>query len=164
MLASGIYLLMQKISQNTIWELAGAPDHWKGVYRSHKTHVQGSLGALPIEVLLSPLVLGFRLLCFEACEVLVPQYGVRLESLRWEIWIKDFEPPENARPHGTLIDESSPKRLHLNTKIKPHLKARKLQCWMPHAKSLAKQKHSPAHYQKGSPKPYQAHSHPKTHY
>ena len=39
----------------------------------HKTHVQGSLGALAIEVLLSPLVLGFCLLCFEACEVLVPQ-------------------------------------------------------------------------------------------
>ena len=45
---------------------------------------------------------------------------------------------ENSQSHRTLIDKSSPKGLHLNTKTKPHPKARKLQCQTPHAKSLAK--------------------------
>ena len=29
--ASGIHLQMQRISQSTSWELAGVPDHWKGI-------------------------------------------------------------------------------------------------------------------------------------
>ena len=102
------------------------------------------LGVLGYWLLLSSLVLGFYLLCWETCEILVLQYRVRPEPLRWETQVQDFGPPENSWSCGTSIDKSSLKGLQLNSRTKPHPKSRKLQCWNPHAKLLAKQKHSPA--------------------
>ena len=71
------------------------------------------------------------------CEVLMLQYGVQSEPLRWQpnsgLW-----KPENSWLHGILIGESSPKGLRVNTKTKPHPKASKLQCWMSHTKILSK--------------------------
>ena len=53
--------------------------------------------------------------------------------------LQDFGSPENSQPHVMWIDESTPKGLHLNIKIRPQPKARKLQCWMPHTIPSAKQ-------------------------
>ena len=46
------------------------------------------------------------------------------------------------QPHGTVIGEKSLKGLHFNNKTWPHPKASKLQCQIPHAKQLAKEKHN----------------------
>ena len=61
------------------------------------------------------------------------------QTLRWEIQVQDFGQPENSWPHETLIDERSPKGLHLNTKTNPPPKATKLQHWTPHTNPSAKQ-------------------------
>ena len=46
------------------------------------------------------------------------------------------------QPHGTVIGEKILKGLHFNNKTWPHPKASKLQCQIPHAKQLAKEKHN----------------------
>ena len=48
------------------------------------------------------------------------------------LWI-----PENSQTHGTLIDENSPKGLHLNTKTKPHPKGQQAIVWTPNTKTSA---------------------------
>ena len=50
--------------------------------------VWDSLGVLGYWLLLSPLVLGFYLLCCEICEILVLQYRVRPDPLRWETQVQ----------------------------------------------------------------------------
>ena len=55
---------------------------------------------------------------------------------------KRFWVTRELQPHETLIGESSPKGLYLNTKTRTHSKVSKLQCWTPHAKPSAKQKHN----------------------
>ena len=44
-----------------------------------------------------------------------------------------------------LIDRSSPKGLHINTKTQAHPKTWNLQSWTLRAKLFAKQKHNPDH-------------------
>ena len=88
--------------------------------------------------------LSFLLSCV-ADRVLVLQPGVRPEPLRWESQVQDTGPPETSWPQGISIGKSSPRDLHLNVKIQLHLMASKLQCWMPHAKQLARQQHNPTH-------------------
>ena len=69
----------------------------------------------------------------------------RPEPLSWESQIKDIRPSEIFRPHVILINKSSPRDLHLTTKTQVHPMASKLQCWMPHAKQLARQEHYSTH-------------------
>ena len=80
-----------------------------------------------------------------ACRVLVVWPGIRPEPWGWESQVQDIRPPENSQPHGILINECSPRGLHLNTKTQLHPKVSKLQCWTPHSKQLAKQEHNPTH-------------------
>ena len=77
--------------------------------------------------------------------VLVLRSGVRPESLKWESGVQDIGPPEISWPHIISISESSPRDLHLNTKTQVHPTASKLQCWMLHAKQLARQEHNLTH-------------------
>ena len=46
-------------------------------------------------------------------------------------------------PHVISISDSSPRDIRLNVKTQLHPTASKLQCWMPHAKQLARQEHNP---------------------
>ena len=80
-----------------------------------------------------------------ADRVLMPWPGVTPEPLRWGSWVQDTGPPETSRPHVLPIGESPPRDLHLNAKSQIHPVASKLQCWMPHAKQLARQEHNPTH-------------------
>ena len=80
-----------------------------------------------------------------ADRALVLWLGVRPEPLRSKSQVQDIGPPETSQPHVISIGESSPRDLCLNTKIQVHPKASKLQCWMPHAKQLARQEHNPNH-------------------
>ena len=80
-----------------------------------------------------------------ADRILVLWPGVMPEPLRWESWVQDIGPPETSRPHVVSISESSPRDLHLNSNTQLHPTANKLQCWMPHAKQLARQEHNPTH-------------------
>ena len=111
--------------------------------------------------LLLPFVLGFSLFVFFVCfvlffslpfllshmagRVLVLWQGVGPEPLRWEGRVQDIGPQEISWPHVISIGDRSPKDLHLNTKTQLHPTASKLQCWMPHAKQLARQEHNPMH-------------------
>ena len=94
------------------------------------------------------LFLSFFLLFLLSCvshRVLVLWPGVRPEALRWESWVQNTGPPETSWPHVISIGESSPRDPHLNAKTQLHPTASKLQCWMPHAKQLARQEHNPIH-------------------
>ena len=71
--------------------------------------------------------------------VLVLQLGVGPEPLRWKSRVQDIGPPETSWPHVISIGKSFLRDRHLNTKTQLHLKASKIQCWMPHAKQLTKQ-------------------------
>ena len=78
-----------------------------------------------------------------ADRVLVLWPGVRPEPPRWESRVQDIVPPKTSQPHVISIGKSSPKDLRLNAKTQLHSTASKLQCWMPHAKQLARQEHKP---------------------
>ena len=93
-------------------------------------------------------------ICREADRVLVLRPGVRPEPLRWESQVRDIGPPETSRLHVISNGESSPRDLHLNAKTQLHSRTSKLQCWTPHAKQLARQKHNPTHEQRGCLKSY----------
>ena len=80
-----------------------------------------------------------------ADRVLVHRAGVRPELLRWESQIQDFGPPETFWPHIISIGRSSTRNLQLNDKTQLHPMASNLQCWMPHAKQLARQEHYTTH-------------------
>ena len=80
-----------------------------------------------------------------ADRVLVLWPGVKPEPLRWESRVQDTGPPETSWPHVISIGKSSPRDLRLNTKTQLHPTANKLQCWMPHAKQLARQEHNTTH-------------------
>ena len=80
-----------------------------------------------------------------ADRVLVLRPGVRPKPLRWERRVQDTGPPETSQPHIISVGKSSPRHLHLNAKTQLHPTARKLQCWKPHAKQLARQKHNHTH-------------------
>lgn len=58
---------------------------------------------------------------------------------KWKTQSQDVGAAENFQPHGTLMGDSSPKGLYLNTKMRSHPKSSKLlHCQMLHAKPLAK--------------------------
>ena len=86
----------------------------------------------------------FLLSCV-ADRVLVLWLGVRSGPPRWESRVQDTGPPETSQPHVISIGEGSPRDLRLNTKTQLHPMARKLQCWMPCVRQLARQGHNPTH-------------------
>ena len=102
-------------------------------------------------VQLLPFVLGFGIFYFflpfllwrTVGRILVLQLRVGPEPLKLEIWVQDTRPPETSRPHIILIGKSSPRDLHLNTRINLHPTVSKLQFCAPHAKQLARQEHNP---------------------
>ena len=105
-------------------------------------------------ILLLPFDLGFYLFLFfflpfllshVANRVLVLWPGVGPETPRWESQVQDIGPPETSRPHIISISKRSLREFHLNTKTQLQPIASNLQCWMPHAKQLARQEHNPTH-------------------
>ena len=74
--------------------------------------------------------------------VLVLQLGFRPVPLKWESRVQDIVPPETSWFHVILNGETSPRVLHLNAKTQLHSTTRKLQCWTPYAKQLARQEHN----------------------
>ena len=89
-----------------------------------------------------------------ADRVLVLCLGVRAVPLRSESRVQDIGPPETSWPHVISNGESSPRDLHLNAKTQLHSTTGKLQCWTPHARQLARQKHNTTHQQRGCLKSY----------
>ena len=71
--------------------------------------------------------------------------GVRPVPLRWESLVQFIGPPETSRLHVISNGESSPRDFHLNTKTQLHSTTSKLKYWIPYAKQLARQEHSPTH-------------------
>ena len=117
---SKIHLHVEQLLQNTYWTLA---EDLRLPKRQETPHVPGCV----------------------ADSVLVVRPCVRPEPLRWESQVQDIGPPEASQPHVISIDESSPRDLHLNAKTQLHSTTRKLQCWTPHAKQLARQERNPTH-------------------
>ena len=77
--------------------------------------------------------------------VLVLWPEVRPELLRWKSQVQDIGLPETSRPHIISVGESSPRYLCLKAKTQLHPMASRLQCWMHHAKQLAKQEPNHTH-------------------
>ena len=73
-----------------------------------------------------------------ADKVLVLWPGIRPEPLRWESQVPDIAPAETSWPQVISISESYARDLRLNGKTQLHPTNSKLQCWMPHAKQLAR--------------------------
>ena len=71
--------------------------------------------------------------------------GAKPVPLRWESQVQDLGPPETYGLHVISNGESSPRNLHINTKIQLHSTTSKLQCWTPYVKQLARQEHNPTH-------------------
>ena len=80
-----------------------------------------------------------------ADRVLVLQPGVRPDTPRWESRVQDIRWPETSQPHVISISERSPRDPYLNTETQLHPTASKLQCWISHARQLARQEHKPTH-------------------
>ena len=72
--------------------------------------------------------------------------GVEPEPLSWKCWVQDFEPPENAIPHGALIDENSPNGLHINIKTNRKTWAQSCTSIDRMIKATAKSRHPKTHY------------------
>ena len=84
-------------------------------------------------------------LSYVADRVLVRWLGVRPEPLRWESLVQDTGPQETSQPLVISLGESSHRDLRLKAKTQLHPMASKTQCWMSHAKQLARQEHNPTH-------------------
>ena len=85
------------------------------------------------------------LLSHVADSVLVLWLALRNEPLRWESRVQHTGPPEASQPHVISISKSSPRDLHLNVKTQFNSTTSKLQCWIAHAKQLARQEHNAAY-------------------